>query len=162
MVASSFELSPLLRTYSTFSSNGMAKTDIEKCESKTKDDYKDGADPDPPNGPLHDLVIGYPKLAGRMSVVPQTAAFRRFGALNTRNLLYLQSELTDLERDLKEAEREDSLSDKGRKKRYAVDHRWLIRSHRDGDTKQLDLFNKIRAKLKEYSKEPYREKERIF
>ncbi|KAF2119410.1 hypothetical protein BDV96DRAFT_610437 [Lophiotrema nucula] len=127
------------------------KSDPEKAQSERKDEWTDGEDPDHPGGPLHDLVIGYPRLAGHMGAIPQTACFRRFGALNTRNLLYLQCELMFLEDKLKEAEKEDSLNDKGKKKRYAVNHLWLLRSDRDGDTTQLDLVREIRAKLKEYN-----------
>jgi hypothetical protein len=40
---------------------------------------------------------GYPKLSRLMAFYPEVAIFRRFGALNAENLLYLQAELQDLE-----------------------------------------------------------------
>jgi len=53
--------------------------------------------PASPASPLHDLIPGYPKLAGRMEIMPEIAMFRSFGALNARSLLYYQSELAHLE-----------------------------------------------------------------
>ena len=41
--------------------------------------------------PFHDLIPGYPKLAGRMGIMPEIGMFRRFGALNARSLLYYQN-----------------------------------------------------------------------
>ncbi|KAF2748356.1 hypothetical protein M011DRAFT_485646 [Sporormia fimetaria CBS 119925] len=53
------------------------------------------------DGDAHDslshLVRGYPKLAGRMALVPEEAIFRRFDELQLRNLLYLQNELATLD-----------------------------------------------------------------
>jgi hypothetical protein len=43
-------------------------------------------------------VNGYPKLARHMGASPEIAIFRRFGALNAQNLLYLQAELVHLEK----------------------------------------------------------------
>jgi hypothetical protein len=42
--------------------------------------------------PLADLVHVYPRLAGHMARYPEMQMFRSFGALNVRNLLYLQNE----------------------------------------------------------------------
>jgi hypothetical protein len=47
--------------------------------------------------PLADLVQGYPKLAGRMALDPDMQMFCSFGALNMRNLLYLQNDLVYIE-----------------------------------------------------------------
>jgi hypothetical protein len=98
---------------------------------------------------LDHLVLGYPRLAGHMGIYPERAVFRRFGALNYRNLLYLQSELAYIERKLIKQEQIDS--EVPEKKRYALDWYWLSLSQ-DGDTRQLDLVNKMRMTLKEYSK----------
>lgn len=46
---------------------------------------------------LHSCVRGYPKLAQEMEQFPPITIFRRFAALNARNLLYYQQELTDME-----------------------------------------------------------------
>ena len=64
--------------------------------------------------PLENLVAGYPKLAGKMELRPETSVFRRFGALNSRNLLYLQAEITALEKDLLDSEMRDSFEPNGR------------------------------------------------
>ncbi|KAH6621929.1 hypothetical protein C7974DRAFT_464372 [Boeremia exigua] len=105
------------------------------------------------------LVRGYPMLAGRMGVLPEIAMFRRFGALNARNLLYLQNELICLEEELILWEKKDNLSSTGRKKDYAGNAYWLNSSYRrhkdgslrDGDTKQRDLFHQIKQTLNEYN-----------
>ena len=54
-------------------------------------------------GPPEDLeegpkrLIGYEGLAQFMGVYPELAIFRRFGALNLQNVLFLQAEITTLE-----------------------------------------------------------------
>lgn len=108
-----------------------------------------------PQDPFPDLVMGYPKLAGRMGALPEIAMFRRFGALNARNLLYMQNELYSLEEELKMIEAADSKSDVGNKKMYSRDSSWLspdIVPHlQDGDYRQRDLVLRIRQLLREYS-----------
>jgi len=109
--------------------------------------------PSAPTDPLFDLQLGYPKLAGKMGIMPETAMFRKFAALNVRNLLYLQSELMMLERRLKIAELEDGASTDGEKNLYARDYFCLEKSEYKGpDVKQLHLVRRIREVLKEYSK----------
>ncbi|KAF2641830.1 hypothetical protein P280DRAFT_468343 [Massarina eburnea CBS 473.64] len=98
---------------------------------------------------LEELVIGYPKLSGQMEIVPETAIFRRFGALNARNLLYMQSELMALEKDLIKQELADSVAPE--KCKYALDWYWLSQSKAPGDTKQLDLVLKVREMIREYN-----------
>jgi hypothetical protein len=100
--------------------------------------------------PWDDLVTGYPKLAGRMEHLPEEAIFRRFGALNARNLLYFQAQLVALEGELVRREREDS--GQLERCRFANDWFWLSQSQLQGSSEQLDLVLKIRATLKEYSK----------
>jgi len=66
----------------------------------------DGYHPEPnvtpstPQHPLLQLVLRYPRIAGRMAAKPETASFRRFSALNARNLLYMQAELCRLVQEL--------------------------------------------------------------
>ncbi|KAH6870402.1 hypothetical protein BKA58DRAFT_429530 [Alternaria rosae] len=74
-----------------------------------------------PHGPFHDLIPGYPKLAGRMGIMPEIGMFRRFGALNARSLLYYQDELAYLEDQLKEVGAEDAKSSEGMKSIIADD-----------------------------------------
>lgn len=104
------------------------------------------------NDPLRDIVIGYPKLAARMEIQPESAIFRRFGWLNAQNLLYLQAELISLEKQLRERQVADSTHTTGKKAQYALDWFWLSQSEDDGDTEQLDLVLRIRALLDEYSR----------
>ena len=106
--------------------------------------------------PLKDLVTGYPKLAGQMELIPETAIFRRFGALNAQNLLYLQAELIYLEKQLRNCELVDNQSRHGSKSKYALDWFWLSQSAIDGDEIQWNFVLKIREKLKEYSKSKIR------
>ena len=101
---------------------------------------------------LHDLIPGYPKLGGRMGMVPEMAMFRRFGTLNAQMLLYMQSELIHLENDLRELEQEDSQSDQLYKSKYPRDCFFLLNPTTPGDDKQLRLVIEIKAKLKAYSK----------
>src|SRR3954467_14336790 len=46
------------------------------------------------NDPLGNHVIGYPRLACQMEIQPETTIFKRFVALNSKNLLYLQAEIS--------------------------------------------------------------------
>ena len=100
-----------------------------------------------------DLVLGYPKLAAHMGDHPYTAIFRRFRTMNAKILLYYQAELTQLERDLEECEIRDANDPSGNKKNYANDWRLCVsNSDGSGDDEQLHIANKIKKKLREYSK----------
>jgi hypothetical protein len=105
-----------------------------------------------PNPATEDWVTGYPKLAAAMGVIPETAIFRRFAALNAQNLLYFQAELVELEQKLKETQLADSQNPHGMKSKYALDWFWLSNSAEYGDETQLRILKEIRAKLKEYSR----------
>jgi len=105
--------------------------------------------------PFHDLIPGYPKLAGRMGIMPEIGIFRRFGALNARSLLYYQNELAYLEDQLKDTEAEDAKSPEGKKAWYSHNAYWLNTADRtendelrDGDMRQRDLVMRIRCLLK--------------
>jgi hypothetical protein len=97
--------------------------------------------------------MGYPKIAAQMGLIPETAMFRRFGALNARNLLYLQCDLASIEERLFKLEWNDHKSSTGEKSMYAVDAYWLgsATAARDGDTKQRDLILRMRETLNQYS-----------
>ena len=112
----------------------------------------EGAKAPPAAIPLQSLIPGYPKLSGRMGMVPEMAIFRRFGALNAQMLLYMQSELIHLEEELRKLELEDSRSEQSYKSKYSRDCFFLHNSTTEGDDRQLGLVLKIKAKLKEYSK----------
>ena len=112
----------------------------------------EGAKAPPAATPLQGLIPGYPKLGGRMGMVPEMAIFRRFGTLNAQMLLYMQSELIHLEEELRELELEDSRSEQPYKSKYSRDCFFLYNPTTKGDDRQLRLVLKIKAKLKEYSK----------
>ncbi|OCL04673.1 hypothetical protein AOQ84DRAFT_399986 [Glonium stellatum] len=101
--------------------------------------------------PLKELVTGYPKLAGQMGLIPETAMFRSFTALQAQNVLYLQAELVSLEKELRKCETIDRNDPNGQKRLYSQDWVWLSRSADDGDGEQWQLVQQIRAKLREYN-----------
>jgi hypothetical protein len=105
-------------------------------------------------GYVKGYVKGYPKLACSMGIRPESGIFRRFGALNARNLLCLQAELTHLEDALKIAKYKDSRNPVGEKVNYSRDWYWKEMSSltSNEDTAQLNLVRKIREKLAEYSR----------
>jgi hypothetical protein len=110
--------------------------------------------PSNPSDPLYKDILGYPRIAARMALNPSTASFRRFSALQARNLLYMQSELCSLERKLRAQEAIDSASENPDKKKYATNAGFLrlgMLDEEDGLSKQLELLGKIQRKLKEYS-----------
>ena len=102
--------------------------------------------------PLARKVRGYPKFAGQIGLRPKLSIFRRFGALNAENLLYLQAELVLLEKALEDQQHIDDTSTHLRKSKYALNWYQLRNSAHNGDTTQLDLVYKIRKTLKQYSK----------
>jgi hypothetical protein len=102
-------------------------------------------------------ISGYPQLAHRMGLFPETAIFKRFGDLSARNLLYLQAELLHMHTALGELEEEErNAVHKGTGKvkgmRYAADWYELYNSREEADneSEQWNLILQIRAKLKEY------------
>jgi hypothetical protein len=106
-------------------------------------------------GPIQlKIVDGYPKLAEHMGGASEISIFRRFEALNRQNLLYLQAELTVLERDLRSLEAESASCDSADpRSQYSRDWEWMnITDEKSNTNPQWQLFLRIRALLKEYSK----------
>lgn len=97
---------------------------------------------------------GHAKVAAMMGAHPEVAIFRRFGAINAQNLLYLQAELIELERKLKKYAEEDANSK--HPKRILYSRHWLSLSgsidNPEHDSKQWEIMLTIKEKLKEYSK----------
>lgn len=100
---------------------------------------------------LKDEVKGYPKLAAAIELFPELGIYRKFGALNSLNLLYLQAELEDLEEELRRQQKIDDEDKTGKGKLFARDWRWLRNSETTGNSEQLQLVLRIRATTKEYS-----------
>jgi hypothetical protein len=67
------------------------------------------------------------------------------------NLLYLQTELTHLERKLRRLEAADLASAEGNRSNYSKDWYWLNNSIFEENSEQLETVHAIRGKLKEYS-----------
>ena len=61
------------------------------------------------DGPRESILrlSGYPTYAEFISKDRDAAVYRRFGSLNARSLLYMQSELHELERQLENLDKED-------------------------------------------------------
>jgi hypothetical protein len=98
--------------------------------------------------------IGYPRLAERMGVQTEMMIFRKFSALNSRMLLYMQAELALLEKRLQTAERRDNVDPIGRRSKYATNFFWLLKSTEDSPGTQLALIYQIQKKLQAYSISP--------
>ena len=96
------------------------------------------------------VLGGYPKLADFLSRYQGFAIFRRFGALNTRNLLYLQVEILELEIELNKVEEANSVD----KDHSAVLLNWCrLKESKEGSSGRLqyDIVMELRERLKEYS-----------
>jgi hypothetical protein len=98
-----------------------------------------------------DHPIGYPRLAERIAVKPETGIYRRFDALNARHILYLQAELILMEKELRELEVRDNNSKGGNRSRYAMDYKSMLEEPSSEDRLQLELLKKIQKKLRQYS-----------
>lgn len=104
-------------------------------------------------------ISGYPQLADRMGLFPETAIFKRFSDLSARNLLYLQAELIHKHLNLRELEEEEfnkKHKESGQEMgiRYAGDWFELYESRPEAnkESTQWHYILEIRAKLKEYGK----------
>ncbi|MCJ1417777.1 hypothetical protein MMC32_004122 [Xylographa parallela] len=96
------------------------------------------------------VLGGYPKLADFLSRYQGFAIFRRFGALNTRNLLYLQVEILELEIELNKVEEANSVD----KDHSAVLLNWCrLKESKEGSSGRLqyDIVMELRERLKEYN-----------
>jgi hypothetical protein len=99
-----------------------------------------------------EFPLGYPRLSERIALKPETGIYRRFDALNARNILYLQAELCALERDLRLSEKEDNRDHIGNRSQYALDFEDMLEDSEKQQVPQLVLIEKIRKKLNQYSK----------
>ena len=94
---------------------------------------------------------GYPSYAEFISKDRDAAVYRRFGNLNARNLLYMQSELHELERQLEDLDKED-LKDIGNEDAQKAARIWESFSGGQSEAacaRRL-LQCKVRGKVKEY------------
>lgn len=98
---------------------------------------------------------GYALLGWRMAVHHDLGIFRRFAALSAQNLLYMQAELTYLERELREREKlNNNFEDSDPRSNYA--HNWNVLSADESEAgteiSQWNLCLSLRDKLKAYSR----------
>ena len=94
---------------------------------------------------------GYPTFAAFIAKDKDAAIYRRFENLSARNLLYLQSELHDLERQLEDIDREDAKDIENELAQRAATH-W---THYEQDSneqaqRRRKLQRTIKEKIKEY------------
>ncbi|KAF2112464.1 hypothetical protein BDV96DRAFT_649248 [Lophiotrema nucula] len=107
---------------------------------------------------------GYPSLSEHVANDGDHTSliFNRFDKLAARNLLYLQSELADLQEQLEDFDREDAGVNAVETAKECA-RSWTrfeeLSGTDDGVRKRLDLAMKIRATLKEYRKALHYERE---
>ncbi|EUC42999.1 hypothetical protein COCMIDRAFT_102020 [Bipolaris oryzae ATCC 44560] len=131
---------------------GLIRTSVYE---KTTDAPQQGQEMSPVFGRSWDTYPGgYPMLAERIALKPQTAIYRRFDALNSRRILYLQAELCSLEsrlRKMEEQEDQENKRDKRRFTEFAVDYNCMLKA-KDGEGKpHLELLERIGEKLSQYN-----------
>ncbi|KAL2071856.1 hypothetical protein VTL71DRAFT_13091 [Oculimacula yallundae] len=101
----------------------------------------------PPSAP----VEGYPKLACHMGRYAQSAIYRRFGSLNSQNILYMQAELVHLEKRLRNLQDIDASSNQGHRSKISKDWYWLNNYASEEGSEQWEAVLTIRQKLKDYN-----------
>ncbi|KAF4200565.1 hypothetical protein CNMCM8927_002827 [Aspergillus lentulus] len=98
---------------------------------------------------------GYDKLAAFLGSHPEFQYFRRFSTLNTKNLLYLQAELANLEQELQDIIQEDKeLAAQEEKKRKYPFSVWHLKSSANDpcvDSYQWDKVKEVRELLHQYN-----------
>jgi hypothetical protein len=96
-------------------------------------------------------TVGYSKLSTFM-VAERYEIYRQFQELTCQDLLYRQSELVHLERDLCDIANQDHVAGReNEEKLYAVDWRRLSTSTQHGSqSKQWAKALEVRVKLEEY------------
>jgi hypothetical protein len=94
---------------------------------------------------------GYTKLAKLMAHHGEMGIFRQFKILNFKNLLFLQAELVELERELDQLSAADQAAQHPTRPLYQKHWRLLSESEHDGNDEQWRKVLQIRKQLKEYS-----------
>ena len=95
---------------------------------------------------------GYCRVTVLISCNPEMAMFRTFKMLRTLNILYLQVELTELEANYEQLNRQDRATSHQKRKCYHSNWSYLSRSKLDRNDERWQKSLEIRAKLQEYSK----------
>ena len=99
------------------------------------------------------IVNGYPSLADFIAKDKErsTSIYRSYHRLTSRNLLYLEAELFDLEKRQDELDEQDLTGDLT-SKQYAIDWSRLSTSDDERCVERRELLTMCRAKIKEYRK----------
>jgi hypothetical protein len=97
-------------------------------------------------------IHGYPSFATIIASDPTAAIYRRFGSLSARTLLYMQSELAELESKLGALEHEDLRNEEDGGNEPHRDWKLFEEKAEEGGRwgKRMDLVMEIRKKLKAY------------
>ncbi|PMD36443.1 hypothetical protein L207DRAFT_636434 [Hyaloscypha variabilis F] len=97
------------------------------------------------------IVNGYPSLADFIAKDKErsTSIYRSYHRLTSRNLLYLEAELFDLEKRQDELDEQDLKGDLT-SKQYAIDWSRLSTSDDERCVERRELLTMCRAKIKEY------------
>lgn len=98
---------------------------------------------------------GYPTFARFIAKDPDAAIYRKFESLSARNLLYQQSQLNDLERQLDELDSKDATEkalDINNEAGERVAREWQHFAHDDNDRAKLrrQVQERIKRHIKEY------------
>ena len=94
---------------------------------------------------------GYPSLAHFIARDGDAAIFRRYAQLSSRNLVYLQSELRELEVQLRQLDREDAEDvDNEEPQKAAREWRYYSDPENRRASQHRMLQEKITSKLKTY------------
>ena len=103
--------------------------------------------------PIPQNLGGYPRLSALFGCHPNLATFRRFGRLNSLNLLYYQAQLVHLEWRLDEQCEADTRADNHLRRLYSQDWDILRTSGatEGGDCSQWQTVLAIREVLEKYS-----------
>ena len=101
---------------------------------------------------------GYPSLAAFIASDKDksTAIYRRFDRLSARNLLYLQSELADLQAQqdaFDEEDRNAGIEVKGIASNWEAFRKKAAEVDNEGQKERMELIQEIRGKMKEYREE---------
>ena len=96
-------------------------------------------------------LAGYPTFADFIAKDKDAAIYRKFERLSARNLLYKQSELHDLERQLEDIDRDDA-KDIDNQEAHAAAVSWehYAKSTSEQARKRRKLQAEIAKKIKEY------------
>lgn len=117
------------------------------CEQMSRSDFKLGF----PANARPARLDGYPSFAHFIAKDADAEIYRKYAHLSARNLLYLQSELHELEEQLGQLDREDA-KDIDNEEAQKAAREWKHYSDPENGRacQQKALQGKIRLKLKEY------------